>query len=113
MQQYGLQCPVYSIDLKPPQGLDDARIRFLQGDVQDLAPVFAEQGLMDAPHPWLVTEDSAHHYQTCSAALRQLADWMQPGDLLVMEDGFRVDRDLCDLFGKNATYAPNGWLWKT
>jgi cephalosporin hydroxylase len=67
---------------------------------------------------------------------------MKPGDMLVMEDGvlddlglterydggpnralraffsqnpdcFRVDRDLCDLFGKNATYAPNGWLWKT
>ncbi|EIC23739.1 cephalosporin hydroxylase [Thiorhodovibrio frisius] len=69
--------------------------------------------------------------------LRQLADWMQPGDLLVMEDGvlddlglserdgggpnralreffsehpdcFRVDRDLCDLFDRNANYAPNG-----
>ncbi len=97
---------------------------------------------MEAPRPWLVTEDSAHTYEACSAALRQLAEWMQPGDLLVMEDGvlddlglserydggpnralreffsqhpdgFRVDRDLCDLFGKNATYAPNGWLWKT
>ena len=108
----------------------------------DLAPLFLEQGLLQAPHPWLVTEDSAHTYQACSAALRQLSEWMQSGDLLVMEDGvlddlglskgyeggpnralreffiqhrdcFRVDRALCDLFGKNATYAPNAWLWKT
>lgn len=141
LHSYGLQTPVYSIDLQPPQGIDDARITFLQGDVNELAACFSKHGLLQAPRPWLVTEDSAHTYQACSAALAQLAEWMQTGDLLVMEDGvldhlglserydggpnralqaffsqhpdvFRVDRALCDLFGRNATYAPNAWLWK-
>ena len=67
---------------------------------------------------------------------------MQHGELLVMEDGvlvelgvsenyqggpnraieeymtvnpgvFEVDEALCDMFGRNATYAPNGYLRKT
>lgn len=28
-------------------------------------------------------------------------------------DVFRVDRARCDLFGRNATDAPNAWLWKS
>lgn len=142
LHNYGLEALVYSIDLHPPQNIVAERIQFLQGDANDLQSVFSDYGLIDAPHPWLVIEDSAHTYQTCSAALAQLASLMQSGDLLVMEDGvlddlglserynggpnralqeffiqhpetFIVDHQLCDLFGKNATYSPNGWLWKT
>lgn len=140
-RSYGLQCPIVSIDVEPPTGVDDARIRFLQGDVNALSAVFQEHNLSTLPRPWLVIEDSAHTYQTCKAALRQLSGLMQAGDLLVMEDGvldelgwsekydggpnravnewlsgqhpgFTVDRTLCDLFGRNATYAPNAWLRK-
>lgn len=142
LRNYGLQTCIYSVDLHPPQDVEDGRIRFLQGDANDLLAVFSEHTLTDAPRPWMVIEDSAHTYQTCSAALAQLAELMQTGDLLVMEDGviddlglsghydggpnraledffqqhpetFTVDRTLCDLFGKNATYSPNGWLRKT
>ena len=91
------------------------------------------------PHPWFVTEDSAHSYQACKTALQVLSAHMQPGDVLSMEDGvlddlglsdqyqggpnqaiaehleahpthFRVMTELCDKFGINATYNPNGYL---
>jgi len=140
-ERYGLEAKVWSIDLEPPK-IDDPRISFLAGDVNALAPVFAENGLVDCPRPWFVIEDSAHTYEGCLAALSFLSGQMQAGDLLVMEDGvldelgltgrygggpnraiaefltahpdaFEIDTRLCDMFGRNATYAPNGYLRKT
>ncbi len=141
-RMYELDARVCSIDLEPPTKVSPAHVTFLKGDVCDLAPVFAAHGLNDAPHPWFVTEDSAHTYRACRAALDLLSDKMATGDLLVMEDGvldelglterydggpnravaefmaerpgvFEVRTDLCDMFGTNATYAPNAYLQKT
>lgn len=140
-QMFGLGAHVYSIDLETPP-LEDERITFLQGDVNDLEQTFAAHGLSDAPHPWFVTEDSAHTHAGCLAALRFLAGVMQAGDMLAMEDGvlddlglserydggpnraieaffredpdaFEIATDLCDMFGQNATYNPNGYMRKT
>lgn len=141
MQSYGLDTHIYSIDLECPD-LADPRITFLQGDVNHLEATFAAHGLSDCPRPWFVNEDSAHTYAGCLAALRVLAREMQAGDILAMEDGnlvelglseryqggpnraiaeffeedpdaFRIDTDLCDMFGQNATYNPNGYMRKT
>lgn len=141
MQVYGLKTHVYSIDLERP-ALRDDRITFLQGDVNDLRPTFEAHGLTDCPRPWYVNEDSAHTYAGCLAALRYLGGVMKRGDLLAMEDGnlvemgleeryqggpnraiaeffeespgtFEIDTALCDTFGVNATYNPNGYLRKT
>ncbi len=138
---YGLGAHVYSIDLVPPADVADERVTFLQGDVNDLGPVFGAAGILNAPRPWLVTEDSAHTYAGCRAALKYLAGVMQPGDVLVMEDGnlaelnledrydggpsralfeflaaapgcYEVMTELCDMFGPNATSNPNGYLRK-
>lgn len=140
-QLFGLEAHVYSIDLTQP-ALTDPRITFLQGDVNHLDKTFAEHGLSACPHPWYVNEDSAHTYQGCLAALKVLAAEMQPGDMLSMEDGvldelglsenydggpnraiaeffethpdtFELVTELCDMFGQNATYNPNGYLRKT
>jgi cephalosporin hydroxylase len=75
------------------------------------------------------------------AALELSAECMEPGDILAIEDGvlddlgmrekydggpnraisdflsshpesFRVATELCDMFGINATYNPNGYLRK-
>ena len=139
---YSLPAHVYSIDLERPAGMTDKRISFLQGDVRDLAPAFHRAGITAAPRPWLVTEDSAHTYDGCRAALHYLSTVMASGDVLVMEDGilaelglkeryqggpsraiaefmteqpgeFEILRHYCDLFGPNATYNPNGYLRKT
>ena len=133
--------PVISIDLETPQDVEDDRIRFLQGDVLNLASLFATEGIDDLPHPWFVTEDSSHSYAGCMAALELFAERMEPGDILAIEDGvledlgmsakydggpnraisdflarhpesFQVATELCDMFGINATYNPNGYLRK-
>jgi len=142
MRNYGFDTPVYSIDIKPPENVGDDGVTFIKGDVSNLAPTFEEHGLADAPRPWFVLEDSAHTYDCCLSALNFLSEQMKTGDLLVMEDGllvelgvgesygggpnraiaefmkkdpgvFEVEHDLCDMYGKNATYAPNGYLRKT
>lgn len=140
-QTYGLDAHVYSIDLEMPP-IEDDRITFLQGDVNHLENTFAQHWLSDCPRPWFVNEDSAHTYEGCLAALHVFAKEMQKGDVLAMEDGnlvelglserynggpnraiaeffetnpdaFEVATDLCDMFGQNATYNPNGYLRKT
>lgn len=137
-QLFGLDARIYSIDLEPPD-IEDSRITFLQGDVHHLEQVFSGNKLYAGPRPWFVNEDSAHAYPACLAALHMLADNMQTGDVLAMEDGnlvelglsdrydggpnraiteffkarpdaFKIRTDLCDMFGQNATYNPNGYL---
>lgn len=138
MQAFGLDATIDSIDLEPPV-IEDPRITFRRGDVIELETVLAQAGLLTAPHPWFVTEDSAHSYEGCRVALEVCGRYMHAGDLLVMEDGvldelglsdryqggpnraiaeylaghpevFEIDTALCDMFGRNATYAPNGYL---
>lgn len=137
----GLNAQILSIDLKIPEGVRDERVTFLQGDVMNLAPVLDACGLDDIPHPWFITEDSAHSRAGCLAALDAFSSRMNAGDILAMEDGvledlglsarydggpnqalkdylsdnpesFEIAEDLCDMFGTNATYNPNGYLRK-
>lgn len=141
LSSFGLQTPVISIDLEIPKGVQDDRIRFLQGNIEHLEDVMAEHDLASYPHPWFVTEDSAHSYSGCMTAMRVFRDHMEPGDILAIEDGildelglsarydggpnraiedflsahpdqFRVMTELCDMFGTNLTYNPNGYLCK-
>ena len=132
---------VISIDLEPPALPGDDRIRFLQGNALDLGAVLPAEVLASLPRPWLISEDSAHLYETSRAVLDFFEDKMEPGESLVVEDGFvgymtwdvlqamkngpnravagflatahtkyDVDVELCDMFGYNATFNPNGWL---
>ena len=138
----GLDTRVLSVDLTPPQQRFDERVTFVRGDTNHLEDALTAEVLGELPRPWLVVEDSAHTFAACLAALRFFASHMQPGELLVIEDGiltdlglsedydggpnravaefcagapavFAVDRDYCDMFGRNATYNPNGYLRRT
>lgn len=138
---FGFDTAVVSIDLNIPKELQDDRIQFLQGDVMDLGVLFETYTLSQYPHPWFITEDSAHSYAGCKTALQVLSEQMHPGDILAMEDGiledlgmsdsydggpnqaiaeylethpshFRIMTEICDMFGPNATYNPNGYLCK-
>jgi cephalosporin hydroxylase len=136
---YGLDCGVVSIDLSPPDLQVDG-VRFCAGDVSRLSEVFAERDLYRLPRPWLAIEDSAHTYSGCLAALRFFAASLERGEHLVVEDGvldelgwaarydggpnravadFFVEEptafevtSYCDMFGRNATWNPNGYLRK-
>lgn len=94
----------------------------------------------DPPRPLVVIEDSAHDYDTTLAVMRFVAPYLRPGDYLVVEDGivaqmpheryrayedgpnravraflserddFEIDTELCDFYGYNVTWSPNGFL---
>ena len=135
-----LDCELVSIDLDPPNlGSKAHGIRFIAGDAHDLNVVFAAYSLDKLARPWLLIEDSAHTFSACTAVLQFCAKHLLPGEFLVMEDGvldelglkekydggpnravgdflsdspgvFVVDRFYCDMFGRNATFNPNGYL---
>lgn len=141
LRSFGLETPVISVDLDPPENVEDPAVTFLQGDVLALDSLFDQHDLDRYPHPWFITEDSAHSHAGCMAALTVLSRRMMPGDILAVEDGvlddlglsekydggpnraiseylaanpgqFRVITELCDMFGPNATYNPNCYLCK-
>lgn len=131
---------VISIDLQPPD-LTAEGIRFLAGNSLDPEGSFPTALIETAPHPWLITEDSAHTYASVAAVLAYFDQYLRPGDALVIEDGsvadlpgqiyrryedgpnqavaefltrtgprYVINREQCDFYGPNVTWAPNGWL---
>lgn len=132
---------VLSVDIKPLAKFKDERIRFLQGDARQLGAVLTPELLQGCARPWLVIEDSSHHYPETAATLAFFHAHLQSGDYIVVEDGvvdqlpgaqyalyqngpnrgvadflaecgehYAIDTALCDHFGHNVTYNPNGWL---
>jgi len=132
---------VVSVDIQPLAKFSDPRISFLQGDAKQLGAVLTHEVLRRCPRPWLVIEDSSHHYAETAATLAFFHAHLQSGDYIVVEDGilsqftdahyrqyndgpnrgvtdflachgeyYAIDTALCDQFGYNATYNPNGWL---
>jgi cephalosporin hydroxylase len=138
---YGLKTKIVSIDICPPTDLLDERIEFLTGDVEHLEDCLTPSFCRSLPRPWFIIEDSSHQFLGVMAALDFFSKKMQPLEMMVVEDGildeldlqdlyqggpnraiaefmrqnescFRIDRESCDFFGRNATYAPNGYLIK-
>lgn len=136
-----LDCAILSIDLDPTVEFSDPRIEFVAGDAARLDSILTRDRLSRLQHPWLVIEDSTHSYHVTWGVIAFFADTMSPGDVLVIEDGvldelglselyqggpnravgeflttysnsFRVIDEYCDMFGRNATYNPNGYLVK-
>lgn len=136
---FELEAEIVSIDREPPSPPGVGDVRFLQGDLLDLEAVFVRNDLFSLPRPWLVIEDSAHTYEGCTAALRFFGRHLLSGELLIMEDGvlddlgmsetyqggpnraisevceqipelFEVVTSYTDMFGRNATFNPNGYL---
>jgi cephalosporin hydroxylase len=132
---------VLSVDIELLATFTDPRITFLHGDARRLDAALPAALLRQCPRPWLVIEDSSHHYPECIAVLDYFHAHLQPGDYIVVEDGvvsqltaahyrqyqhgpnravadflarhgdsYEIDAGLCDRYGHNATYNPNGWL---
>jgi cephalosporin hydroxylase len=135
----GEQARVVSIDLEIPPRAKDPRVTFLQGDATKLQEALSDDLLATLPHPWLVTEDSAHLYDTTRGVLEFFHPRLRAGDYVVVEDGdvgdldkpfriapgpneavhelltkhpgqYEIDAELCDFFGYNVTSNPNGYL---
>jgi cephalosporin hydroxylase len=52
---------------------------------------FPTEAIAAAAHPWLVIEDSAHTRDSTLAVLEYFDRHLEPGDMLVVEDGVIAD----------------------
>jgi len=84
---------VISIDVAPSHGALEALpagaldgITFLEADVRD-PDLPGQVGELVGGRSCMVVEDSAHTYETTSAALHGFARFVGPGDFFVVEDG--------------------------
>lgn len=138
----GLDTDIVCLDIVQPRIETGDGIAFFQVDILQAEASFPHDIIAAAPHPWIVIEDSAHIYETTMASLTYFADRLEPGDYMVVEDGnvadfppvkfrkfddgpnratqefletrddYEIDPELCDRFGHNVTYCPNGWMRK-
>lgn len=101
---FGLDTRIVTIDLKLPRTQHDG-IHYHIGDSYNPEQTFPTDILLAQPHPWLVSEDSAHTYEACSAVLRYFSEKMQSGDYIVIEDG--IVADLTDVRYRRYEDGPN------
>ena len=79
---------VYSVDidlsLLHEKARADKRIRFIEGDCNDMARVFSSAQLSAMPHPWLILEDC--HVNTTGIMDFFHHHGLQSGDYMIIED---------------------------
>ena len=66
MESHRVEGKVITVDICPPEGFSDPRIKLIKGDAKALGNVL-NQELAGAPHPWLIVEDSSHMRPDCNA----------------------------------------------
>lgn len=85
-----LECDVLTMDVAPPVGDIDG-VSIFEADATRPAETFPHDVIAAAAHPWLVTEDSAHLYESTSAVLEYFDPLLAPGDYVAVEDGVVAD----------------------
>jgi cephalosporin hydroxylase len=117
-EAHGLRPRIVSIDLKPVD-VEDRRVEFRRGDLNDVSAVLPPRDLAAFDHPWLVIEDA---HVNVARVLAHLDSGMTAGDCLIVEDSFGkraelrdfveasrnaylLDRKYLDMFGENSTCA--------
>lgn len=98
MDNHGVNANVISVDISPPENFADPRIQLVKGEAQNLGPAL-DQLIAEAPHPWLVVEDSSHMYADSLAVLRYFRPHLRSQDYVVVEDGVVAFMDP-DKYGK-------------
>jgi len=141
LQIYGIEGrKVVSVDINLVTSIQDSRIDFICGDAGNLAASLTPGYLATLPRPWLVIDDASHVYEHCLATIEFFHTHLRKGDFLAVEDGIVDDLgasaefnggpnravkefmlnhgqdyamaiDLCDFWGHNITWNPNGY-WK-
>jgi cephalosporin hydroxylase len=138
MRSFDAPTHIHSIDLRASSEVKDPQITFHQGDANELDSVFTADFMREVARPLLVIEDASHFPETTSAVLNFFHHWLRSGDYIIVEDGivnelgladqyrggprlaiatfmaehpeYEIDARYCDWFGRNVTYAVNGFL---
>ena len=137
-QNHGLDTSIISVDINPVRGLTIDRVQFIYGDIHKLSESALPDLLKICERPLLVIEDGPHTFEGCKAALEFFHPYMAAGEYIIIEDGIvfelghgeykdgpnraiaqhvkkhskvcKVDREMCDYFGQNFTWATNGYI---
>jgi len=140
LKTYGVDGRVVSIDIIPPSpSYKPDHVSFVKGDSSNLGATLTPEFIAGLPHPWLITEDAGHHYEPTLKTLEFFDPLMRPGEYIVIEDAvitemgvdarykggparaitefmevrgsdYEIDERYCDLYGRNVTGNPNGYL---
>jgi cephalosporin hydroxylase len=89
-KNFGLDTRIFTIDLQLPH-TQHPGIEYYKGDACQPELTFPTELLRAQPHPWLISEDSAHTYEACAAVLDYFVPGMWRGDYIVIEDGIVAD----------------------
>ena len=89
----GLTAMVHSYDISPVTDLDHQGVCFHAGDGRRLGDAISADELATWPRPWLVIDDADHAEPTTAGILGFFHPHLQPGDMVVVEDG-----NLSDLY---------------
>ena len=137
-KSHGLKTKIISVDINPVTDFTIERVNFIFGDIHTLEKSALPDLLEKCERPLLVIEDGPHTYDGCKAALDFFHPYMAAGEYIIIEDGIvhelghkeykdgpnraiarhlkkygkacKVDRELCDYFGQNFTWATNGYI---
>ena len=138
MRSFELPVHIHSIDVNLVTDVRDPDVTFHRGDAEHLENHITADFMAALPRPLMVIEDSSHMMTTTLAVLNFFHPHLSAGEYIIAEDGivtdmgratelgggpraaiaafldahdeFVIDTRYCDWFGKNATYAVNGFL---
>jgi cephalosporin hydroxylase len=139
MRAFGMAAEVHSVDRNPVTGLAAPGVTFHHGDARRLDDHLSPEFMRGLPRPLLVIDDSDHQKDTVLAVLHFFHQWLAPGEYIIIEDGivtelgvadafdggpqaavaafmaqhpdeYEIDARYCDFYGRNVTYAVNGYL---
>lgn len=82
----GMERRVLSIDTHPPEFSAEG-VTFLRGDGRALSDLRLPASALPLRRPLLIVEDADHSYETSHAVLTFFAPALEPGDVIVIEDG--------------------------
>lgn len=137
-RSFGFPAQIHSIDLNRVTDVEDPLVTFHRGDANHLENSLTADFLGALPRPLMVIEDASHHKDTTLAVLNFFDRWLRAGEYVIVEDGivtelgvadqfgggpqaaieeflrrhpdYEIDRRYCDWYGRNVTYAVNGFL---
>lgn len=141
VNNFGLDCHIYSVDIVKVDEVSHPRVTFLQGNGRDLGKTFSDEFMQGLPRPLLVIEDADHAYETSKAVLEFFDPYLEIDEYIIIEDGiisdlvqdpnynvgphralkeflavygaaYVIDQQYCDYFGYNLTWCTNGFLKK-
>ncbi|MEO0329235.1 MAG: CmcI family methyltransferase [Pseudomonadota bacterium] len=129
---------LFSLDVNPVTDIDDPRIEFGFCNVEVPQDCFNLDDLKALPHPILIIDDASHRGPDVLSLLKYIDQIIEPGDYLIVEDGilthldmpgydggplwaieellkqnpgrYEVDRAVCDTYGTNVTWNPEGYI---